>query len=131
MWQVDRWTAPSIFMHIHVSHVKICLSVSSMCRWVNGKVSWREKKHYSCIWTWEVSPKVAEGDKFGVISSLGVRMADRWMAACRKSLCARFTNPLALLKRTIHVLVCLFSLACVLSFLFLFQWSNGKAYKGR
>lgn len=45
---------------------------------------------------------VTEGDKLRDISSLGVKMADRWIAADRKSLCGRFTNLVALLNRKIH-----------------------------
>ena len=60
------------------------------------------KKDCLHIWSRADSLKVTEGDRLRDISSLGVKMADRWMAAGRKSLCASFTNLLALLKRTIH-----------------------------
>lgn len=102
---MDRWTAPSIFIHRipHVSHVKICLSASGMCQRVNEKVSGRKKKglfeHPNMS---SRSKIVTEGDKLKDVSSLGVKMADRWMAAGRKSLCTRFTNLLALLNRRIH-----------------------------
>lgn len=48
------------------------------------------------------SKTVTEGEKRRDINNLGVKMADRWMAAGRKSLFARFTNLLALLSRKIH-----------------------------
>lgn len=104
----DGQMAPSIFIHRipHVSHVKICLSASSVCQWVKGKVS--EKKNSLNIRTWAARPKtVTERDKLRDISSVGVKMADRWMAAGRKSLCARFTNLLAFVKQKDSEQLCL------------------------
>lgn len=85
---MDRWTGPSIFIHgmPRVSHVKLCLSESSMCQWVNEKVSeWKRR-----------SKTVIKGAKiYGFYCCSGVKMADRWTAAGGKSACAIHKVPLS------------------------------------
>lgn len=79
---MDRWTAPSIFIHRipHVSHLKICPSVSSMCQWVNEKVSGRKKKPLFEHLKMNGRPEiVVERDKLRDISRLGVKTTDRLM----------------------------------------------------
>ncbi len=90
----------SIHIHSQETSCLSCkdLSVSkrlvSVSQW-KGETEGRKKT----VWTSQQEPPVQNGhwrEKKRDISSLGVKMADRWTAAGRKLVCASFTNLLAL-----------------------------------